>query len=39
MTVADGVRVEINPLFALDVDELKEKLPAGTVVGSDRYFE
>lgn len=37
-TVADGVKVEINPLFALDVGQLKAKLPAGTVVDSDRYF-
>lgn len=36
--VAEGVKVEINPMFALDADELKEKLPAGTTIDSDKYF-
>lgn len=36
--VADGVKVEINPCFALDVDQLKEKLPSGTSITEDRYI-
>jgi UDP-N-acetylglucosamine/UDP-N-acetylgalactosamine diphosphorylase len=38
-TVADGVAVEISPLFALDADELRVKLPAGLVIEEPRYFE
>jgi UDP-N-acetylglucosamine/UDP-N-acetylgalactosamine diphosphorylase len=38
LTVAEGVRVEINPMFALDIDQLKDKLPAETAVTEDRYF-
>jgi len=33
------VKVEINPQFAVDAKELKAKLPAGTTVDSDKYFE
>ncbi len=33
-----GITVEINPLFALDVEELREKLKPGTRVTEDRYF-
>lgn len=36
--VADGVRVEISPLFALDVEQLSERVPASTVVSDDKYF-
>ncbi|GAB6167532.1 UDPGP type 1 family protein [Thermostilla marina] len=36
--VADGVAVEVSPLFALDVDELRTKLPAGTKVVEPTYF-
>ncbi len=39
VTVADGVKVEINPRFALDVEQLKEKIPTGTTVTEDKYFE
>ena len=38
-TVADGVAVEISPAFALDAEELKAKLPAGTAVDTPRYFQ
>ena len=37
-TVAGGAMVEINPLFAIDSDELKKKIEPGLVVDSDRYF-
>lgn len=37
-TVADDAAVEISPLFALDSDEVKAKIPAGVVVGEDTYF-
>jgi len=36
--VADGVKVEVNPRFALDVNQLKEKLSADTSITEDRYF-
>lgn len=36
--VADGVTVEISPLFALDPEELVGKVPAGTRVTEDTYF-
>ncbi len=37
-SVADGVRVEINPKFALFPSELKKKIPANLRVDADRYF-
>jgi UDP-N-acetylglucosamine/UDP-N-acetylgalactosamine diphosphorylase len=37
-TVADAAAVEISPLFALDADEVKEKVKPGTVVAADRHF-
>ncbi|HUT91078.1 MAG TPA: UTP--glucose-1-phosphate uridylyltransferase [Thermoguttaceae bacterium] len=36
--VADGVPVEISPLFALDAAELAEKIPAGTRISEPEYF-
>ncbi len=38
-SVADGVKVEINSLFALDVEDLRSKIPAGLTVDADRYFD
>lgn len=37
--VDPGVQVEINPRFALDSDELKEKIPANLKIEVDRYFD
>ncbi len=37
-TVADGVRVEISPLWANDADAVRARLPRGAQVGQDRYF-
>ncbi len=36
--VAEGVMVEISPLFALDVEELREKIPAGTSIRQPTYL-
>jgi UDP-N-acetylglucosamine/UDP-N-acetylgalactosamine diphosphorylase len=36
--VADNVPVEISPLFALDVDELRTKLPPGTRITEPTYL-
>lgn len=36
--VADDVRVEISPLYALDTKQLAEKVTAGAVVSQDTYF-
>jgi UDP-N-acetylglucosamine/UDP-N-acetylgalactosamine diphosphorylase len=36
--VADDVEVEINPLFALDAEELAGKVVAGTRIAGPRYF-
>ena len=36
--VDDGVAVEINPRFALDVDELRAKLPSTTSITQPTYF-
>ena len=38
MQVAAGVRVEINPLWALDPPEIASKLKAGTRIERDTYF-
>lgn len=37
-TVADDVQVEISPLFAMDVEELKSKIEPGMTINSDTYF-
>ena len=37
-TVADGTRVEISPLFALDADELAAKIERGLHVTKDTFF-
>jgi len=37
-TVSAGVDVEISPVFALDADELKEKIHPGTCVNQSMYF-
>ena len=36
--VADSVRVEISPLFALDIEQLKAKLGSGMRINQDTYF-
>lgn len=36
--VAAEAVIEINPLFALDAEELEEKIKPGTVIEGDRYF-
>ncbi len=36
--VAKGIAVEICPLFALDTDELAQKIPSGTRVTKPTYF-
>ena len=36
--VAEGARVEISPLWALDADQVQAKVPRGTRVSADRYF-
>lgn len=36
--VDPGVRVEINPRFALDAEQLAERIAAGTRISQDRYF-
>jgi UDP-N-acetylglucosamine/UDP-N-acetylgalactosamine diphosphorylase len=38
-TVAEGVGVEISPLFALDDEELARKLPKGLRVETTKFFE
>jgi UDP-N-acetylglucosamine/UDP-N-acetylgalactosamine diphosphorylase len=38
-TVADGVKIEISPLFALDAVEVVEKVKPGLRVTADRYFQ
>ena len=36
--VADGVRVEISPLYAYDATELAARIPRGMQVNDDRFF-
>jgi UDP-N-acetylglucosamine/UDP-N-acetylgalactosamine diphosphorylase len=36
--VAPNVRVEIHPLYALDADELRQKLAPGTAIREDTYL-
>jgi len=38
ITVAEGVRVEINPLFALDMSELATKVSRDQEFLEDHYF-
>ena len=38
-TVADGVKVEISPMFATDRESLAAKIGADTAVESDKYFD
>jgi UDP-N-acetylglucosamine/UDP-N-acetylgalactosamine diphosphorylase len=37
--LADGIAVEISPLFALNAAELAEKIEPGLRVAADRYFQ
>ena len=37
--VADGVKVEISPMFATDREALAAKIEAGTVVDCDKFFD
>ena len=37
--VADGVKVEIGPMFATDREALAAKIEPGTVIESDTYFD
>ena len=37
-TVDDGIAVEINPRFALDADELAQKIEPGLRITQDSYF-
>ena len=37
--VGDDVQVEISPLFALDAEQLAEKLPTGTRIMGPTYFQ
>lgn len=37
--VADGVPVEISPLFALDAEQLQGKIPPGARISQPTYFE
>lgn len=39
VAVKPGVRVEINPLFAMDTDELQTKVSDSLFIEADRYFE
>jgi UDP-N-acetylglucosamine/UDP-N-acetylgalactosamine diphosphorylase len=38
MTIADDMPVEINPLWASSTEEIRQRLPAGTVVAEPTYF-
>ncbi len=38
-SVADDVNVEINPMFALDVADLKDKIEPGMELTEEKYFE
>ena len=37
--VGEGVKVEISPMFATDRESLAEKIEAGTIVDSDKFFD
>ncbi len=37
--VADGVSVEISPLFAIDAAETAAKVKPGSQVTADKYFQ
>lgn len=36
--VLEGVKVEINPKFAIDFTQLKQRLKAGSIIEADTYF-
>jgi len=38
-TFPEGAAVEISPLFALDADELNDKIPAGTEFGREIHLQ
>ena len=38
ISVADDVKVEISPRFALDAEELARKIKPGTVIAQDTYL-
>ncbi len=38
VAVAEGIKVEINPRFAIDVAELKQRLAGTTSIERDHYF-
>jgi UDP-N-acetylglucosamine/UDP-N-acetylgalactosamine diphosphorylase len=38
-TVADDVAVEINPLWAGTIEEIKQRLKPGTVIREPTYFK
>ncbi len=37
--VADGIKVEISPLFATDREALAKKIESGTAIDSDTFFQ
>ena len=37
--VAPKVMIEINPMFAADVESLENKIPAGTEINETTYFQ
>ena len=37
--VADGVKVEISPMFATDRESLVQKIESGTIIDSDKFFD
>ena len=37
--LAPGITVEINPMFAADVESLKDKISAGTEITETTYFQ
>ncbi|MFT5299448.1 MAG: UDP-N-acetylglucosamine/UDP-N-acetylgalactosamine diphosphorylase, partial [Mariniblastus sp.] len=39
VTVADGIQVEISPLFAPDAQSLVGKLESGTTITETTYFQ
>ncbi len=36
--VGDGVTIEINPRWALDAEEVREKIQSGCTIDTDTYF-
>ncbi|TWU03362.1 UTP--glucose-1-phosphate uridylyltransferase [Neorhodopirellula pilleata] len=39
VNVTDGVTVEINARYALDAEELADRIPENLAISSDRYFD